>query len=39
MHNEQGEKHSFFGADRFELMAYFLGKKWEGPMPSGQSKL
>ncbi|KAM0793539.1 hypothetical protein ACM66B_000977 [Microbotryomycetes sp. NB124-2] len=37
--NDKGEKSSFFGADRFEVMAFFLGKKWNGPFPADSAKL
>ncbi|GAA6011758.1 hypothetical protein JCM11491_000741 [Sporobolomyces phaffii] len=39
--SEGGDKRSFFGADRFEHIAYFLGKQWQGPRGPGtqQSKL
>ncbi|XP_056332251.1 glutathione S-transferase kappa 1-like isoform X4 [Danio aesculapii] len=29
-----GKAKVFFGSDRFELMAYFLGEKWLGPHPT-----
>ncbi|XP_067305709.1 glutathione S-transferase kappa 1-like [Pseudorasbora parva] len=29
-----GKDKCFFGADRFELMAYFIGEKWMGPHPT-----
>ncbi|XP_016378902.1 glutathione S-transferase kappa 1-like isoform X4 [Sinocyclocheilus rhinocerous] len=28
-----GKAKVFFGSDRFELMAYFIGEKWVGPYP------
>ncbi|XP_058603839.1 glutathione S-transferase kappa 1-like [Onychostoma macrolepis] len=28
-----GKAKVFFGSDRFELMAYFIGEKWVGPHP------
>ncbi|XP_013412026.1 glutathione S-transferase kappa 1-like [Lingula anatina] len=31
--HKDGEKHLFFGGDRFELMAHIMGEKWEGPLP------
>lgn len=38
-----GKKRSFFGADRFEHIAFYLGQTWNGPrgpdVPRGQSKL
>nr|BAS29960.1 glutathione S-transferase kappa [Cyprinus carpio] len=29
-----GKAKVFFGSDRFELMAYFMGEKWMGPHPN-----
>ncbi|KAK7147166.1 hypothetical protein R3I94_009876 [Phoxinus phoxinus] len=29
-----GKAEVFFGSDRFELMAYFIGEKWMGPQPT-----
>lgn len=29
---KDGKDHMFFGSDRFELLAWFIGKKWEGPL-------
>lgn len=34
-----GKTMPFFGSDRFELIAYFLGLKWQGPFPQRESKL
>ncbi|GAA5923587.1 uncharacterized protein JCM15063_003697 [Sporobolomyces koalae] len=35
-----GEKHSFFGADRFEHIAFVLNKPWSGPRgPNHMAKL
>ncbi|KAK4705529.1 glutathione S-transferase kappa 1, partial [Phenoliferia sp. Uapishka_3] len=33
--NDAGKKASFFGSDRFELIAFFLGRSWLGPFPEG----
>uniref|UniRef100_A0A673H8L6 Glutathione S-transferase kappa n=1 Tax=Sinocyclocheilus rhinocerous TaxID=307959 RepID=A0A673H8L6_9TELE len=29
-----GKAEVFFGSDKFELMAYFIGEKWMGPYPN-----
>ncbi|GAA5870028.1 hypothetical protein JCM3774_004340 [Rhodotorula dairenensis] len=29
---DDGQERSFFGADRFEQIAYWLGKEWQGPL-------
>lgn len=31
--NDAGESANFFGSDRYELMAFFLGKPYLGPHP------
>ncbi|GAA5965038.1 hypothetical protein JCM21900_006219 [Sporobolomyces salmonicolor] len=37
---EDGLKRSFFGSDRFELVAFWLGKEWSGPLAqSGRARL
>ncbi|XP_027051888.1 glutathione S-transferase kappa 1-like [Pocillopora damicornis] len=33
------EPHTFFGSDRFLLIAHLLGVEWEGPLRSQNSKL
>ncbi|XP_022807846.1 glutathione S-transferase kappa 1-like isoform X2 [Stylophora pistillata] len=34
-----GEPHTFFGSDRFLLLAHLLGVEWQGPLRSQNSKL
>lgn len=31
-----GKTHMLFGSDRMELLAYLLGEKWMGPVPTTQ---
>jgi glutathione S-transferase kappa 1 len=33
-----GKDEVFFGSDRFELLAYVIGEKWEGPMNELKAK-
>ncbi|GAA6041553.1 hypothetical protein JCM8097_004261 [Rhodosporidiobolus ruineniae] len=33
---DDGQKRSFFGSDRFEQIAFWLGKEWRGPCPDEQ---
>lgn len=32
-HKDDGTEECFFGSDRFEALAYFMGKPWYGPVP------
>ncbi|GAA5930304.1 hypothetical protein JCM3775_004357 [Rhodotorula graminis] len=38
LERDSGEKRSFFGSDRFEAMAFWLGKEYKGPVPDGRKK-
>jgi len=36
---QQAREMMFFGSDRFEQMAWAIGKVWEGPNPQRKSRL
>ncbi|SGY95531.1 BQ5605_C036g11500 [Microbotryum silenes-dioicae] len=33
---DDGQTRSFFGSDRFEIIAFWLGKRWSGPCPTSE---
>lgn len=39
IHDDDGNKERFFGSDRFELIAFTLGERWEGPLLEHAAKI